>query len=241
MKSVRWNIVYPVGKNTGDRALAPQKAASTGGGRNCVRGCVTQETLSFWAWNGGSEVPVPHERIGYELEKRVVRSFGHVKTLQFFPPSTPFVVHGTEKGREVSVVFHFKSTDFLACLVLCAWIPLRNSSTNTWLIHIDYFANQGVSHLLHRLSHHTSLDQYTSFAKDPWGFDRPENRKEHSVLSRATFVEWPNTTSNFSLQRGVAPPGKLTAHHKSRFLGLRRGGSETVGMWYTRALFLCFS
>lgn len=49
------------------------------------------------------------------------------------------------------------------------------------------------------------------------------------MLSRATFVEWPNTTSNFSLHRGVAPHGKLVAHHKSRFLDLRPGGTETVG------------
>lgn len=55
-----------------------------------------------------------------------------------------------------------------------------------------------------------SLDQYTSFAKEPWGFDRPENRKEHSLLSRATFAEWPNTTCDFSIQRGLAPPGKLS-------------------------------
>lgn len=88
---------------------------------------------------------------------------------------------------------------------------------------------------LHRLSHQTSLDQYTSFAKDPWGFNRPENRKEHNVLSRATFAEWPNTTSNFSLHGGVAPPGKLAAHRKSRFLGLPPGGSETVCVWYIRA------
>lgn len=77
-------------------------------------------------------------------------------------------------------------------------------------------------------SRETSLDQFTSFAKEPWGFNRPENRKEHNVLSKATFVEWPNTTSNFSLDRGVAPAGKLAARHKSRFVN--QPGTEMVGI-----------
>eukprot|EP00903_Cladosiphon_okamuranus_P006401 g6266.t1 len=63
-----------------------------------------------------------------------------------------------------------------------------------------------------------SLDQYTSFAKDPWGYSRPENRKEQNALSKATFVEWPNTTSDFSLRRGAAPAGKLAACRQSRFI-----------------------
>ena len=83
-----------------------------------------------------------------------------------------------------------------------------------------------------RRSLEISLDQYTSFAKDPWGFSRPENRKEHNVLSKATFVEWPNTTSNFSLHRGVAPAGKLAANHKSRFVKLPPG-SERVSSGHT--------
>ncbi|CAM9756213.1 unnamed protein product, partial [Ectocarpus sp. 4 AP-2014] len=66
-------------------------------------------------------------------------------------------------------------------------------------------------------------DQYTSFAKDPWLHDRPENRKQCSTLSKATFAEWPNTTSNFSLHRGVVPAGKLTSHHKSRFANQYEG------------------
>lgn len=72
-----------------------------------------------------------------------------------------------------------------------------------------------------------SHDQFTSFAKEPWGFNRPENLKEHSVLSKATFAEWPNTTSDFALRRGIAPTGKLAAHHKSRFES--GNGREKVG------------
>lgn len=72
-----------------------------------------------------------------------------------------------------------------------------------------------------------SLDQYTSFAKEPWGFDRPENRKEHSLLSRATFAEWPNTTCDFSIERGLAPPGKLSV---STARVVDRSGSATVSM-----------
>lgn len=63
---------------------------------------------------------------------------------------------------------------------------------------------------LHSSPASSSLDQYTSFAKEPWGFNRPENRKNSNFLSKATFVEWPNTTCDFSLRRGVAPPGKLS-------------------------------
>lgn len=68
---------------------------------------------------------------------------------------------------------------------------------------------------LHSPPASSSLDQYTSFAKEPWGFNRPENRKKSNFLSKATFVEWPNTTCDFSLRRGVAPPGKL-ANQKER-------------------------
>lgn len=70
-----------------------------------------------------------------------------------------------------------------------------------------------------------SLDQYTSFAKEPWGFDRPENRKEHSFLSRSTFAEWPNTTCDFSIQRGLAPPGKLSI---SKAKVVNRSGKKQV-------------
>lgn len=48
------------------------------------------------------------------------------------------------------------------------------------------------------------------------------------MLSQATFVEWPNTTSDFSLRRGVAPAGKLDTFHKSRFVN-RAPTSERVG------------
>lgn len=50
------------------------------------------------------------------------------------------------------------------------------------------------------------------------------------MLSKATFAEWPNTTSDFSLRNGVAPAGKLAACRKSRFV-TSPAGTEKVGLW----------
>ena len=50
----------------------------------------------------------------------------------------------------------------------------------------------------------------TLCAKEPRGFGRPENLKAHYSLSKTLFIEWPNTTCDFSLPRGVAPYGKLS-------------------------------
>mmetsp|Transcript_29168 Transcript_29168/g.43140 ORF Transcript_29168/g.43140 Transcript_29168/m.43140 type:complete len:254 (-) Transcript_29168:205-966(-) len=72
-----------------------------------------------------------------------------------------------------------------------------------------------------------SIDQHTSVTKDPWKFDRPDNRKRHSTLAREHVhhhSQWPNTTSDFTwtyknLHTGqdpwIQPPRKLAESQSS--------------------------